>query len=156
MVSTEIKTKILYEISEIDELLSKSSVLFQKCMVQEPDYIELSAVGSTIHSFYNGLENIFLVIQKNIDKKSSSKERWHSELLLSMFEENENRKSVLSLTFKDTLTDYMGFRHFFRHAYGYHLRWDLAKPLFENMQEIWNNVKKDILKFVGQEDVSEK
>ena len=113
MVSTEIETKIIYEISEIDELLSKSSVLLKKCMIQEPDYIELSAVGSTIHSFYNGLENIFLVIQKNIDKKISSKERWHSELLLSMFEENENRKAVLSPNLKDSLTDYMGFRHFF-------------------------------------------
>lgn len=51
MVSTEIETKIIYEISEIDELLSKSSVLLKKCMIQEPDYIELSAVGSTIHSF---------------------------------------------------------------------------------------------------------
>jgi len=150
LVSTEIETKIIYEISEIDELLSKSSVLLKKCMIQEPDYIELSAVGSTIHSFYNGLENIFLVIQKNIDKKISSKERWHSELLLSMFEENENRKAVLSPNLKDSLTDYMGFRHFFRHAYGYHLRWDLAKPLFENMQEIWNNVKNDILKFLGK------
>ena len=61
MVEIELKTKILYEISEIDELLSKTEVLAQKCKIQEPDYIELSAVGSTIHSFYNGLENIFLM-----------------------------------------------------------------------------------------------
>ena len=149
MVEIELKTKILYEISEIDELLSKSEVLAQKCKIQEPDYIELSAVGSTIHSFYNGLENIFLMIQKNIDKKTVSRERWHSELLLSMFESNENRAAVLRESLKEILPDYMGFRHFFRHAYGYHLRWDLAKPLFENMSDVWNDVKSDILQFVG-------
>ena len=152
MVDTELKTKIFYEISEIDELLSKSSILLQKCQVHEPDFIELSAVGSTIHSFYNGLENIFLMIQKNIDKKTSTKERWHSELLLSMFNKNDNREALLRDSLKESLSDYMGFRHFFRHAYGYHLRWDLAKPLFENMQSVWQEVKHDILEFVGAEN----
>jgi len=79
LVDSELKTKILFEISEIDELLEKASILSQKCKIQEPDFIELSAVGSTIHSFYNGLENIFLLIQKHIDKEISSSERWHSE-----------------------------------------------------------------------------
>lgn len=148
MVDSELKTKILYEISEIDELLNKSSVLLQKCKIQEPDYIELSAVGSTMHSFYNGLENIFLLIQKNIDKISSSSERWHSELLKSMFKENKNRKAVLDESLHEKLSEYMGFRHFFRHAYGYHLRWDLAKPLFENMNEVWTSTKKCIIEFI--------
>lgn len=111
--------------------------------------IELSAVGSTIHSFYNGLENIFLLIQKHIDKEISSSKRWHSELLVSMFKENENRKAVLDKSLQLPLTDYMGFRHFFRHSYGYHLRWDLAQPLFENMPDIWNSVKGCILSFIG-------
>ena len=101
MVDLELKTKILFEISEIDELLSKSSLLLQKCQIHEPDFIELSAVGSTIHSFYNGLENIFLMIQKNIDKKISTKERWHSELLLSMFDKNDNRKALLRESLKN-------------------------------------------------------
>ena len=38
----------------------------------------------------------------------------------------------------------MGFRHFFRHAYGYHLRWDLIKPLFMNIEENWYTVKTNI------------
>ncbi|MBQ4498327.1 MAG: hypothetical protein II973_12610 [Spirochaetaceae bacterium] len=149
MVDSELKTKILFEISEIDELLEKASILSQKCKIKEPDFIELSAVGSTIHSFYNGLENIFLLIQKHIDKEISSSERWHSELLVSMFKENENRKAVLDKSLQLPLTDYMGFRHFFRHSYGYHLRWDLAQPLFENMPDIWNSVKGCILSFIG-------
>lgn len=153
MVDSELKTKILYEISEIDELLNKSSVLLQKCKIQEPDYIELSAVGSTLHSFYNGLENIFQLIQKHIDKTSSSNDRWHSELLKSMFISNENRKAVLDESLHEKLSEYMGFRHFFRHAYGYHLRWDLAKPLFENMNEVWISTKNNILGFINSSDI---
>ena len=53
-----IKKKIEFEISQLDEHLSKSSVLVKKCAAQEPDYVELCAAGSILQSFYNGIENI--------------------------------------------------------------------------------------------------
>ncbi len=145
----ELKKKISFEISEIDSLLDHASVLSQKCKIQEPDFIEISAVGSTLHSFYNGLENIFLLIQKEIDKTNEKSERWHSELLSSMFKENQNRPAVLDESLQERLSEYMGFRHFFRHSYGYHLRWDLAKPLFENLNETWATVKEALKSFIG-------
>ena len=151
----ELKKKIAFEISEIDTLLTHASVLFQKCKVQEPDFIELSAVGSTLHSFYNGLENIFLLLRKNIDKINATNERWHTELLDAMFKPTENRTAVLDESLRDSLSDYMGFRHFFRHAYGYHLRWDLAKPLCENLPAVWKSTKGCIRKFIENQSKEE-
>ena len=43
----QIKTKIVFEISQIDTLLNKAEVLIKKCEIQMPDFIELNAVGST-------------------------------------------------------------------------------------------------------------
>jgi hypothetical protein len=94
------------------------------------------------------VENIFQLIQKEIDKTNSQSERWHSELLDSMFKETENRPAVLDESLREQLSDYMGFRHFFRHSYGYHLRWDLAQPLFENLSTVWNSTKEYVLKFM--------
>lgn len=139
-----VKLKIAFEISQIDELIEKSSVLLQKCILQEPDFIELNAAGAILHSYYNGLENIFLLIRKNIDKTVLSSERWHSELLKSMFAATEARRPLFEKKLYDQLVDYMGFRHFFRHTYGYHLRWDLIKPLLMNIKENWNTVKSNI------------
>lgn len=99
--------KITFEISEIETLLGHASILLEKCKLQEPDFIELSAVGSTLHSFYNGLENIFLLIRKEIDKKNDTSGRWHSELLDSMFKETENRTAVLDESLRQQLSDYM-------------------------------------------------
>ena len=90
-MANAVKLKIAFEISQIDELIEKSSVLLQKCILQEPDFIELNAAGAILHSYYNGLENIFLLIRKNIDKTVLSSERWHSELLKSMFTATETR-----------------------------------------------------------------
>ncbi|MGI5096825.1 hypothetical protein IZU27_03255 [Treponema socranskii] len=139
-----VKLKIAFEISQIDELIEKSSVLLQKCILQEPDFIELNAAGAILHSYYNGLESIFLLIRKNIDRTVLSSERWHSELLKSMFTATETRRPLFEKKLYDQLVDYMGFRHFFRHTYGYHLRWDLIKPLLMNIKENWNTVKSNI------------
>ena len=139
-----VKLKIAFEISQIDELIEKSSVLLQKCILQEPDFIELNAAGAILHSYYNGLESVFLLIRKNIDRTVLSSERWHSELLKSMFTATETRPPLFEKKLYDQLVDYMGFRHFFRHAYGYHLRWDLIKPLLMNIKENWNTVKSNI------------
>ncbi len=143
-MANAVKLKIAFEISQIDELIEKSSVLLQKCILQEPDFIELNAAGAILHSYYNGLENIFLLIRKNIDKTVLSSERWHSELLKSMFAATEARRPLFEKKLYDQLVDYMGFRHFFRHTYGYHLRWDLIKPLLMNIKENWHTVKSNI------------
>jgi len=37
-----------------------------------------------LHSFYNGLENIFKLIAKKIDEQNPTSERWHIELLDQM------------------------------------------------------------------------
>lgn len=88
-----VKKKIEFEISQLDEHLSKSSLLVKKCEQDEPDYVELCAAGSILQSFYNGIENILLVISKNIDKKTPNQGKWHSELLLSMCKEAESRSA---------------------------------------------------------------
>ena len=139
-----VKLKIAFEISQIDELIEKSSVLLQKCILQEPDFIEMNAAGAILHSYYNGLESIFLLIRKNIDKTVLSSERWHSELLKSMFAATETRRPIFEKKLYDQLVDYMGFRYFFRHRYGYRLRWDLIKPLLMNIKENWNAVKSSV------------
>ena len=58
------KEKIELEISRISDLVDKSSVLVSKCKITEPDFIELNAIGSILHSYYNGIENIFNMIYK--------------------------------------------------------------------------------------------
>ena len=45
-MANAVKLKIAFEISQIDELIEKSSVLLQKCILQEPDFIELNAAGA--------------------------------------------------------------------------------------------------------------
>ncbi|MBO4319746.1 MAG: hypothetical protein J5857_04680 [Treponema sp.] len=145
-----IKKKIEFEISQLDEHLSKSSVLVKKCAVQEPDYVELCAAGSILQSFYNGIENILLVITKNIDGIIPKQGKWHSELLSSMFKPVEKRSAVFSESLYPILTEYMNFRHFFRHSYGYSMKWEKLSHLFINIDRNWGIIKKELIDFISR------
>ena len=138
------------EISKIDMLVDKSSLLLIKCRSIEPDFFDLNAVGSILHSFYNGLENIFKLIHKAFDGTPFTNTMWHSELFYSMFKETETRKPVLPNELSNTLKEYLGFRHVFRHSYGYELDWERLNPLFSNMNDSWISVRNCIVKFMSE------
>ena len=140
--------KINLEISKIDILVDKSSLLLAKCNSAEPDFFDLNAIGSILHSFYNGLESIFKLIHKAADGNPLTSTMWHSELLYSMFEETTSRKVVLQKELRDSLKDYLGFRHVFRHSYGYELSWEKLNPLFSEMPNIWQKVKSCLQNFL--------
>ena len=113
-----LKTKITYELSQIDELIEKAGVLVALCKSKEPDFIEITAVGGILHSFYNGLENIFVLIAKSLHFDFATSAQWHRNLIDFMFAQED----FLPVTLRQRLTEYMGFRHFFRHTYGYTIK----------------------------------
>jgi len=58
-VSSDIKQDILDSIADINDLLTSYEVLFARLKESDPDKIELAALGTILHSFYNGIEGIF-------------------------------------------------------------------------------------------------
>ena len=121
MIDT-VSEKIKYEISQIDEAIRDAEPLLQLCKLKIPDMIECSAAALLLHSFYNGIENILLLITKYMGTKIPSGTKWHSELLDNAFIETDNRPIILRNEIKETLQDYLSFRHFVRHNYGFRIR----------------------------------
>ena len=127
MSNERIKSQIQFQIQQIDKLLKMYNQLLKECREKEPDLVEITAIASVLHSFYNGLENIFEIIAKRIDNGIIQGEQWHKRLLSEMVSKNDKRSVVISNDLKDKLIEYMGFRHFFRHSYSFFLDWDDLK-----------------------------
>lgn len=140
-----VKAKIDYEISQIDELISKSEVLLSLCKNKEPDFIEITAIGGILHSFYNGIENIFVLIGKSLNFNFTTSPQWHRNLVDFMFSLADFLPSELRLL----LTEYMGFRHFYRHTYGYTIKWEKCAHLFLGLPDFWQTVRDAIKKYCG-------
>ena len=144
----ELIEKIQYEINEIEELFESYSVLIELIKSKEPDLIETTAMATVLHSFYNGIEKIFVLIAKEKDRCIPNGFKWHSDLLSQMVEDNALRSNVISKNTLEILNEYMAFRHFYRHAYSFHLRWDKIKCLCLNLEKNWNTIRCEIEGFV--------
>ena len=140
-----IKSKIIYEISQIDELIDKSQVLLSLCKTKEPDFIEITAIGGILHSFYNGIENIFVLIGKQLNFDFKTSPQWHRNLVDCMFSQPDFLPSDLRLL----LTEYMGFRHFYRHTYGYTIKWEKCSHLFLGLNNFWQTVKSAVSSYIN-------
>jgi hypothetical protein len=137
------------EIKRIERLIENYAPLLKKVKTKKPNFVQLGSLAMLLHSFYNGLENVFTRIAKEIDKKMPTGEAWHNQLLEQMIRPIGKRtQAVLSAdTYKD-LEEYLGFRHFSRHAYAFDLEWQLMKDLVERIGDVKERTLDEIKSFI--------
>jgi hypothetical protein len=143
-----VETKVLFEISQIDKLLDECKPLLDLCKLKTPDFIEMSACSMVLHSFYNGIENILVLIIKHYDGHLPNSYKWHTELLDKSFVPDENRKAIFSDELQKTLEEYLKFRHFVRHSYSFQLEWERMEDLISGIKIFWGIVKENLNVFI--------
>jgi hypothetical protein len=149
-------SQIEFEIGQIDQLFEAYADLLEHIHENKLDLVEITALASVLHSFYNGLENIFLSIAKGIDMDIPTGSQWHRDLLTRMQENTPHRGTVLRVETTQRLADYMGFRHFYRHSYSFFLDWNELEILLTPLAEVWAQVKTEFQLFIDDLDSSQK
>ena len=145
-----IVSDIKFEIGQIDQLFTAYADLFEQLENEAPSMVELAAIATILHSFYNGIENIFRRIAKGIDEKIPEGVAWHRLLLAQMTKPNSSRQAVLTAKSENQLKQYLNFRHFFRHSYSFVLDWDEMKDLALSVEAVWEETKSELLAFLNQ------
>ena len=142
-----LQEQVALERRRLHRLFSVYRPLLEKCAASAPDDIELSALSAMLHSFYNGMENIFKRVTLELGDPMPGDESWHKELLDSMADATGNRNAVLSPQLRGRLKEYMEFRHVFRHAYTFDLRWDRMKTLVLGCEDTLKLVEDELDRF---------
>ena len=142
-------SQIKFEIKQIDRLFERYTDLLERVQKGTPDLVDITAAASVLHSFYNGLENIFLSIAKGIDSDVPAGAQWHRDLLTRMAESASNRGAVLTAETAHQLAEYLGFRHFFRHSYSFFLEWDELEKLVTPLAKVWGQVRGELELFAA-------
>ncbi|WP_201771673.1 hypothetical protein [Thermotoga sp. RQ7] len=57
------------------------------------------------------------------------------------------RPAVISKKLRETLDEYLRFRHVFRNVYGYLLQWERMKPLLEKAGAVYERFEEEIERF---------
>lgn len=66
-MSETISQRVQRDVALIDHLLAAYADLLLQVEQKPPDLVQVTALASVLHSFYNGVESIFIIIAKEID-----------------------------------------------------------------------------------------
>ena len=128
--------QILAEKANVEETINNLESAMTR---QVKTVIELAAIGTFLHNFYNGIENILKQTLKLKNIQIARTENWHKDLLnLSM------TQGIVSENLLDQLYEYLTFRHFFVHAYGFLLEEAPMEALARNVPDVWSRFLEEV------------
>ena len=142
--------EIAFELQQLQELLEHYRPLLAKVAGAEPEPVEVAALGAMLQSFYNGIENIFKRIALELDHEAPRGEAWHSNLLEKMTRAGPARPAVITASLEERLWEYLEFRHVFRSAYSFLLRWDKMAPLVLDCEATLGMLHAEVLAFLSE------
>ncbi|HEX5410303.1 MAG TPA: hypothetical protein VFZ27_00415 [Terriglobia bacterium] len=122
--------------------------VLEKCAATPPNDIELSGLAALLNSLYNGIENVFKRVCAELGDPLLEGESWHKELLDGMAEATAHRDAVISVALRGRLKEYLEFRHFFRDAYVFTLRWDRMKDLALGCEQMLRQLELELDRFL--------
>ena len=128
--------KILAEEQNVNVVLDS---LEEAMARREKSVVELAAIGTFLHNIYNGIENILKQILHAKDVDIPKSDTWHKDILnLSV------SRKIISEKLSDEFYEYLTFRHFFIHAYGFMLEESQLEDLANNIPAIWSQFMLEI------------
>ena len=143
------RSEILFELSQLKELLGAYRQLIDKASDTPPGKVEIAALASMLHSFYNGVENVFKRIALESDGAFPTGPSWHNDLLEGMARATANRRAAISQQLQERLWDYLAFRHVFRSVYSFLLQWDRMAPLVFDCEPILQMLETELDAFLS-------
>lgn len=141
----QLKKDVLFEQEQLDVVILKIREIENN--ISETN---IAAMAAYLMNFYNGIENIMKRCAKEYYKKFPRGNDWHKQLLKLSSLHNKKKIPLFSKGVADKLYDYLTFRHFFIHGYGFQLNWDKMKFLVEDIDDLWQDIKKCIAEFVAR------
>lgn len=141
----DLSEKIEAEKDNIEKTLKNLEEAMRR---KEKSIIELSAIATFLHNIYNGIENILKQILKEENINLPKSATWHKELL-ELSTENE----IISEKLADKLREYLAFRHFFVHGYGFMIRKTSLIPLAKNISCICSEFFSEIEDYIKEPKV---
>lgn len=141
----QLKKDILFEQGQLDMVISKI-----KKIQDNITEVNIAALATYLLNFYNGIENIMERCAKEYYKKMPKGDDWHKQLLQQSLTQNKDKLPLFNKAIVDRLYNYLIFRHFFIHGYGFKLNWDKMKSLVDNIDGLWREVKNRIAEFITE------
>lgn len=146
-MSAKLKRQVEVELEQLNQLIDTYQALIHQSVQKPPNNIELAALATMLHGFYTGIENIFKRIVVELSDTLPSSEFWHRDLLDQMTQPTQNRHIVITPQLRQDLRDYLAFRHVFRQAYAFQLKWEKMTDLVQKIEVTLQTLENELTIF---------
>lgn len=138
--------RIRGEVSDLDQVVQRASEVWPLAQQESEDQaIYIDSVALNLHSLYSGLERLFELIARQVDRRLPEGANWHHELLRQMANDvPDARPAVIGEETADALDEFRRFRHLVRNVYTIHLDPKKIQPLLESLPVIWLKVRAEL------------
>lgn len=133
------------EIESLDRIVAEAARCIAEFGGREPRPLEVRGAGDIVHDFYNAVERFFERVAAELNGGLPAGPDSHATLLGRMAREVGGvRPAVVTPEVRKRLEEYLRFRHFFRHRYGFELEWAKLEPLLRGVGELAPAVRRDL------------
>ncbi len=146
----ELAHRIRGELTDLERITQRIIYLWpvvKKATLDQDVYVE--SVALNLHSFYSGLERLFELVAKRIDRNLPSGETWHRDLLAFISQPTEARPAIISRESALQLDEFLRFRHLVRNVYTTNLKGEKIGGLVATLPNLWPHLKTELLAFAN-------
>ena len=136
----------LEKINETLERITRGLESIDVLPVQAREFIE-NTIATDLADVYQGIENIFLRIAREVDMHVPTGSRWHKNLLAQMVEQRPERPPVISENTSIQLEKLLEFRHKVTNIYGRELVYEKTIEHAKSINELFTTVSQEFNAF---------
>lgn len=147
--------RIRGEVTDLAEVIDRAEQAWQLVQHGPPEqYAYVDSVALNLHSFYSGLEKLFELIARYVDRNLPEGEMWHRDLLHQMSHDfSEIRPAVISQHSAVIVDEFRRFRHLVRNVYTINLVPEKMEGLMDTLPEFWPALRAELLAFADYLDI---
>jgi hypothetical protein len=144
----ELVERIRGEVSDLERVVQRALRAWSQAQRASGEQAYLDSVALNLHGFYSGLERLFEVIARHVDRTLPTNETWHRDLLQQMTHDLADvRPGVIGRDNALVLDEFRRFRHLVRNVYTMNLMPDKMAGLMSALPGLWSRLHAELLAF---------
>jgi hypothetical protein len=142
----ELAERIRGEAPDLECVVQRALAAWSQAKRTPDEGAYLDSVALNLHGFYSGLERLFELIARHVDRALPTGETWHRDLLQQMAQELADvRPAVISRDSALVLDEFRRFRHLVRSVYTMSLVPEKMTGLMSTLPRLWSTLHAELL-----------
>jgi hypothetical protein len=144
----ELSDRIRAQIPDLDRVVQRALAAWDRLETDPDEHVLVDSAALNLHGFYSGIERIFELIARHVDRSLPTSGVWHRELIQQMTDDLPTvRPAVISTANAGALDELRRFRHLVRNVYTLELVPARMDALLSMLPDLWPRLRAEILAF---------